>query len=146
MQTDMAAELGSFHRGRILAAHLLYLAAVIAHVADHVVRGTASLPVLVFWGGIVLAIFQFGSLVFTIPGHRLAPFAAMYVGFGTAIATSASHLAPHWSALSNPYPGQSLSGWSWAAMLSEIVTGLILGTVGFVEFRRQNAGVAVGVA
>jgi len=129
----------STRRPRILGAHLVFLAAVILHAADHIARGTASLPRAVFWGGIILAVFQFGSLAFTIPGDQRAPFVAMAVGFGTAIGTTASHLLPHWSALSNPYPSLSLGAYSWAVMLAEIATGIVLGLVGVREVRRHGA-------
>ena len=127
----------SFNRRRILAAHLLFLSTVVLHAADHIDRGTGDLPWAVFWGGILLAVFQFGSLLFTVPGHPKAPVVAMVVGFGTAVSTSLSHLAPQWSLISNPYPGQSLGAYSWAVMLAEIATGIVLGMVGLTALRRQ---------
>jgi len=67
----------------------------------------------------------------------------MALGFGTAIGTTASHLLPHWSALSNPYPSLSLGAYSWAVMLAEIVVGLTLEFVGLEEERRQRAASAL---
>jgi len=129
----------TFRARRILAAHVLYLATVILHVADHIARGTSTLPWAVFWGGILLGVFQFGSLAFTVPGHPRAPLVATVLGFGSAVSTSLSHLVPHWSAISNPYSTLSLGAFSWVAMLSEIASALILGAVGLQELRRQSS-------
>ena len=50
------------------------------------------------------------------------------------------HVVPHWSdALSDPYSDLSLGAYSWTVMLAEIVTGFVLGVVGFRTVRREES-------
>jgi hypothetical protein len=53
------------------------------------------------------------------------------------VAVAAAHLAPHWSAFSDPYPDLSVDALSWVVMLLEVATALVLGLVGIRELRRR---------
>jgi len=61
------------------------------------------------------------------------------VGVSGALGIGAAHLAPHWSALSNPYPEIGADALSWAVMLAEIAAACALAAVGMREAARQPA-------
>jgi hypothetical protein len=120
----------------LAVANLVFLATMVLHGADHVRQGTGDLAPEVFWGGMVLGVLALSSLPFTLRRRPRAPMVAAAVGLGTVLAVSASHLAPHWSAASDPYPGQGLDAWSWAAMLSEVAAALAFGVLGLLRSGR----------
>lgn len=123
---------------RLLVAHLFFIAAMVLHTLDHFRQGTGRLSVGVMTGGSVLAALAVAPLWLTVRRHPKAPLVAIIVGFYTAIAVSAAHLAPNWGVFSDPYPDLSLDSYSWSVMLSEIAMGLIFGLVGLLEMRRQE--------
>jgi hypothetical protein len=124
-------------RGDPLAiANVAFVTAIVLHGADHIRQGTGSLTPEVFWGGAVLALIAFATLPLTLRRDPRAPIAAAVVGLWTAVAVSASHLAPHWSAFSDPYPDLSLDALSWTVMLLEIATALVFGLAGLWQLRR----------
>ncbi len=51
---------------------------------------------------------------------------------------AASHIAPHWSAFSDPYPDLHVDALSWGVMLAEIAAALIVGAVGVRELLQQG--------
>jgi hypothetical protein len=55
-----------------------------------------------------------------------------------ALGVAAAHLAPHWSALSDPYPDLGLDALSWAVMLAEIAAALVLALAGVREVARHT--------
>jgi len=117
-------------RRSLLVANVVFLVAMALHGLDHQLRGTGGLTTEVMVGGTVLAVMGLATLPLTLMRHPRAPLVAAVVGFWTVIAVSASHLAPHWSAFSDPYPDKSLGFWSWAAMLSEVLAALAFGLIG----------------
>jgi hypothetical protein len=123
---------------RLAAANVAFVAAMTLHGIDHTrqARGVGGLAPEVVWGGAVLFALAATTLWLTLHGHPRAPLAAALVGLWTAAAVSASHLAPHWSAFSDPYAGLSLGVWSWIVVIAEIATALVLGVLGVVELRR----------
>jgi hypothetical protein len=130
-------------RGRLsdlALANLALLAAMTVHAADHVRQGTGSLTPEVFWGGVALGVVAVATLGLTLRDHPRAPAAAVVVGLWIALGVSASHLAPHWSAFSNPYTQIPVDGWSWAAALLEISAALAFALVGLRELRRLRRG------
>jgi hypothetical protein len=120
----------------LTAASIAFALSILAHGADHIRQGTGSLTREVFWGGAALALVNFTTVGLTLRRHPRAPVYCAAVGLWTALAVSASHLAPHWSALSNPYRDLSLDALSWVAMLSEVVAGLVLAGVAVAAVRR----------
>ena len=60
---------------------------------------------------------------------RRAPVVCLAVGASGVLGISASHLAPHRSALSDPYPDLSLDVLSWAVMLAELAAAAVLAAV-----------------
>jgi 4-amino-4-deoxy-L-arabinose transferase-like glycosyltransferase len=115
----------------LAAANVALVVAIALHATDHVrqARGLGALTPEVLWGGVVLAVAAFATLLLTLRRHPRAPTAAVVVGLATAAGVSASHLAPHWSALSDPYADAALGPYSWAVMLAEIAAALVLAFV-----------------
>lgn len=123
-------------------ANLVLLAAMAVHAADHQRQGTGSLTTEVMAGGIALGIVAIGSLPFTLSRSPRAPLIATVVGFWIAFGVIASHVLPHWSAFSDPYPSIGADGWSWAAAMLEVVAAFAFGMTGALELRRQRRGSA----
>jgi hypothetical protein len=69
--------------------------------------------------------------------RRAAPVCAA-IGAGAVLGVSASHLAPHWSAFSDPYPELSPDLLSWIVMLTEIAAALVLAVAGARELPRRS--------
>lgn len=118
----------------IASASLLLVNAM--HGLDHVRQGLDRLTSEVAVGGgllLMLAVIPFAAAFL---GHRLAPLLAAAVGFWTALAVAASHLAPHWSAFSDPYADNDLDVLAWALMLTLLLTAVALGMVGIRALRR----------
>ena len=116
-------------------ASIAFVAAMLLHGADHIRQGTGSLTHEVFWGGVVLAVAGFSTVPLALRRNPRAPLYCAAVGLWAVLGVSASHLAPHWSAFSNPYPELSVDALSWAAMLTEVVAGGVLAAIGIRELR-----------
>jgi hypothetical protein len=123
---------------RLGAAAALFLAANIAHTLDHVRQGIDRLAAEVLAGGTVLTIAAVLALVLALRRDPRAPVVCMGVGLAGALGVAASHLAPHWSALSDPYPSLGLDVLSWAVMLAEIAAALVLAVAGAREVTRHQ--------
>jgi hypothetical protein len=127
-------------RQRILVlASAAFVAANALHSLDHLRQGTDRLTPEVFWGGSVLSLAALATLFLVLRGDLRAPLTAAVVGLWTAAGVAASHIAPHWSAFSDPYPDLQVDALSWAVMLAEIAAAFALGLVGLRELRRQGA-------
>ena len=74
-------------------------------------------------------------LVLAVRGHERAPLFAAVVGASGAIGISASHIAPHWSALSDSYPQIHADALSWIVMLVEIGAAAWLAMTGLRAMR-----------
>jgi hypothetical protein len=115
----------------LLVANIAFVAAVALHTSDHLrqARGVGAVPPAVLAGGTLIVIMAVTTLVLTLRRHRAAALAATVVGFATAIGVTASHVLPTWSILSDSYLELALDGYSWAAALTEILAGAVLGFV-----------------
>ena len=120
-------------------AAIAFLAANLLHTLDHLRQGTGRLTTEIFLGGSVITIAAVVTLVLVLRGSPRAPLTAAVVGLWTAVGVAASHIAPHWSALSDSYPELSVDALSWAVMLAEIAAALVLGMLGVRELRRTAA-------
>ena len=123
---------------RLGAAAALFLAANIAHTLDHLRQGIDRLAAEVLAGGTLLTIAAVLALVLALRRDPRAPVVCMGVGLAGALGVAASHLAPHWSALSDPYAGLGLDVLSWAVMLAEIAAALVLAVAGAREVTRHR--------
>jgi len=114
-------------------AAALYTIGLVAHTADHIRRGTGVISPEVFWAGVVSTSVGVTTVVLVVAGHRLAPLAAALVGLPIAVGVAAVHLLPHWSVLSDAFPGAQGTGvtpLSWTVVLLEIIGAAALGVVG----------------
>ena len=123
---------------RLGAAAALFLAANIAHTLDHLRQGIDRLAAEVLAGGTLLTIAAVLALVLALRRDPRAPVACAGVGLAGALGVAASHLAPHWSALSDPYSGLGLGVLSWTVMLAEIAAALVLAVAGAREVTRHR--------
>ena len=128
--------------GRILRyAALLYAVGLAAHTADHLRRGTAVLTWEVFWAGLLSTAMGVATIAVILAGHRLAPQLAVLFGFPVALGVAAVHLLPHWSALSDAFPGArgtGVSALSWTVVLVEITGALAVGVAGALALPRGS--------
>jgi hypothetical protein len=123
---------------RLAAAAALFLAANIVHTLDHLRQGVDRLAAEVLAGGALLTIAAVLALVLALRRDPRAPVLCTGVGLAGALGVAASHLAPHWSALSDPYPGLGLDALAWAVMLAEIAAALVLALAGAREVTRHR--------
>ena len=136
---------GDLRTGRLLLRDPLLTASVVLvslnalHALDHLRQGLGRLSTEVIAGGQGLLLLALIPLVLSFRRHHLAPLAAAAVGLWTALAVAASHLAPHWSAFSDPYADNNLDVISWSQMLLLVAGAAALGIVGIQTMRRRAA-------
>lgn len=109
------------------------------HGLDHLRQGLGRLTTEVIVGGQGLLLLALVPLILTLRRHPTAPLAAAAVGLWTAVAVAASHLAPHWSAFSDPYADNNLDLISWGQMIVLIAAAATLGIVGIQAIRGRGA-------
>ena len=122
-------------------AALLYAAGLVLHIADHLRRGTDVLTPQVEWAGYLSTAVAIVVITLVLSRHRLAPLMAAVTGIPIAFGVAAVHLLPHWSVLSDAFPGAQNTGvtaLSWAVVLIEIAGALALGLTGVSELRRGD--------
>jgi hypothetical protein len=125
-------------RGNSLAvAAVTFVVANLLHTADHIRQGLGGLNPAILVGGTTLTVLAIVVMVMALRDHPRAPAYAAVVGLSGAVGIAASHLAPHWSSLSDPYPDLSVDALSWAVMLAEIAAALGLAIVALRELARQ---------
>ncbi|MDX6664747.1 MAG: hypothetical protein QOG68_953 [Solirubrobacteraceae bacterium] len=117
-------------RRPLTTAALAFLAANLLHTADHFRQGVGSLTAEILVAGTGLTLSAAVVLVLVVRDHPRAPLFAVVAGFSGAAGILASHVAPHWSALSDPYPAIGADALSWIVMLIEVGTALALGAAG----------------
>jgi hypothetical protein len=118
-------------------AALLLTVADVLHALDHTRQGR-TLGVEVYAAGVAGWIALAVLLVLVARGHRLATPYAAAVGASVAVGFVVVHVAPHWSAFSDPYPDLGLDALSWAVMLAEIAAGVVLAVAGTREVTRHS--------
>jgi hypothetical protein len=126
-------------------ASVAFAAANVAHGIDHQRQGTERLTTEVTVGGTALTLAAFLTLFLVLRRHRWAPAIATATGAWAAMGVTAAHVAPHWSAFSDPYPDLSLGVGSWIVMLVEIAAGAALALAGARALRatRWERGAAL---
>jgi hypothetical protein len=115
-----------------------FVAANLLHTLDHVRQGTGDLATEVLAGGAVISILAVLTLVLALRRHPRAALWAAVVGTWSALGVIASHVAPHWSALSDSYFEIHADALSWVVMLAEVAAAAWLGYVGFRMLRRAG--------
>jgi hypothetical protein len=113
-----------------------FLVANLLHGADHIRQHFAGVDTEVLVGGGMLTAAAVAVAIITSRQDRRAPLLATFVGFIAAALVAASHLAPHWGALSDSYINDiHPDALSWVVMVLEVVAGLLLGVVGAHRLR-----------
>jgi hypothetical protein len=106
-------------------AAVLLLAADVAHALDHARQGR-DLAAEVYTAGIAGWIALAVLLGLVARGHQLAAPYAAAVGVAVAAGFLAVHLAPRWSAFSDPYPAWDPDALSWAFVALPVLAALNL--------------------
>jgi hypothetical protein len=117
-----------------------FVAANLLHTLDHLRQGTGDRAIEVLAGGTAISILAVLTLVLALRHHPRAALWAAVVGTWSALGVIASHMAPHWSALSDSYFEIHADALSWVVMLAEVAAAAYLGLVGFRELRRPAGG------
>jgi len=119
----------------------LYLAGWLVHNADHLRRGFDVVTTQVIVLGSVAGVLQLVAIGAVFFRFRLAPLLAVIVGLPDAVGIAAVHLLPHWSSLSDAFPGAHGAGvtvWSWVAASAEVGTALLFALAGLYTLRSQG--------
>lgn len=124
-------------------ASLALLAVVMLHDLDHI-RQDRSIESLVVALGAVGDIAAITVVALVIRGSRLAPLAAVVVGFGTAIGFVLVHVIPDWGPLADGYPGLGVDGLSWAIVFVPMAVALWLGLAGRSQLRAKRRPAPAG--
>src|SRR3954470_2576725 len=114
---------------------IAFLVANLLHTADHFRQGVGGLSWEILVAGTSLTIGAAIVLLLVLREHERAPLFAAVIGFSGAIGIVASHIAPHWSALSDPYTEGDQDVLSWVVVLAEISTAAALGFAGLRGLR-----------
>jgi hypothetical protein len=122
----------------LLRANILFVAANLLHTADHQRQGTEGLSWEILAGGSAITIAAIASLVLALRRDERAPIFGAVLGVSAAAGIAASHLAPHWSALSDSYPQIHADAISWVVVLLEIAGALLLAAVALRRLRRAS--------
>ena len=112
-----------------------FLAANLLHTADHFRQGVSGLSWEILVAGTSLTIGAIVVLLMVLRNHEHAALFATIIGFTGAIGIVASHIAPHWSALSDSYVEGDQDALSWIVVLVEISTAAALGFAGLRALR-----------
>jgi hypothetical protein len=123
----------------LLRANILFVAANLLHTADHQRQGTGGLSWEIFVGGAAITLAAIASLVLAWRRDWRAPVFGTVLGASAAAGIASSHLAPHWSALSDSYPQIHADAISWIVVLLEIGAALLLALVGARGVRRASS-------
>jgi hypothetical protein len=117
-----------------------FLAANLLHGADHLRQHLAGVDTAVLVGGNLVTAAAVMVVVLALRHHPRAPLFATVVGLSAAVGVAASHMAPHWSGLSDSYVDDiHPDALSWAVMLTEVAAGCVLGAVGVRGLRARTA-------
>ena len=121
---------------------LFYALGLALHTSDHLRRGLDVVTPQVQWAGYVSTTIGLTAVALVLLGNRYGPFAAALAGIPVAFGVAAVHLLPHWSALSDAFPGAHATGvtaLSWSVVLIEITGALAMGAVGAAICLRRRA-------
>jgi len=121
-------------------AAILYGVGLVLHLADHMRRGTSVLTGEVNLLGTLSTVAGIVTIGLIMIRHRLAPIAAIALGFPVAVGVAAVHLLPRWSDFSDAFPGSTtgVNAMSWTVVLIEIAGAFALGLAGLAMMRRSR--------
>jgi hypothetical protein len=116
-------------RRALLTATLIWLALDIGHAIDHTRQGR-DLATEVYTVGMTGWVATAVLLVLIVRGYRLAPLLATLSGAAVVLGFLAVHIAPEWSAFSDPYGDFDPDAVSWALVALPMLAGLNLAITG----------------
>jgi hypothetical protein len=119
---------------RLKLASVALLATILFHDLDHLRQGREIEP-LVVGIGIIGDISVIAMVALVIRGNRLAPLAAMVVGFANFFGFIAVHVAPDWGPLSDGYPDLPVDALSWVIVFVPMAAALWLALLGLSRLR-----------
>lgn len=123
-------------RRSLTVAVMVFAAAFGLHGIDHLRRGMAASPPSIMVGGMIQGIFVVVAVVLILRHHRWASWAAIVVGFGSAVVFVYAHLLPtSLPSFQDSFvsgPRINVTWLSWLTAVAEIGTGLVLGYVGLL--------------
>jgi hypothetical protein len=114
----------------LITASIAFVVANLLHTADHFRQGVGALSTEILVAGSGLTLGAVLVLALVLRGHPRAAMSAVVLGFSGVVGILAAHVAPHWSALSDPYPEINADALSWIVMLIEVGTAAALGIAG----------------
>jgi hypothetical protein len=126
---------------RLVWWNVALLAVLLLHDLDHVRQGRdieAGVIAIGIFGDVV----AIASLGLALAAHRVAPAAAVIVGFGTALGFVLVHALPDWGPVSQGYPDIGVDVLSWVAVFVPIAVAVGLGLSGLAASRRSTAAAA----
>jgi hypothetical protein len=127
---------------------VIFAVALVVHGADHLRRGLGVVTGEVLGAGAIQQVGAAVALILVFRRHRLAPAAAVIVGFASALGFTAAHLLPYWSVFSDPFTGgtvaQNVNAFSWFAALFEITADIAFGVAGLQLLLAQRRTRAAG--
>jgi hypothetical protein len=124
-------------RDSLAVASVAFVMANLLHTADHFRQGLGGLSPAILVGGTTLTLLAIVVMLMALRRHPRAPAFCAVVGLSGAVGVAASHLAPHWSSLSDPYPDLSVDVLSWTVMLAEIAAALVLAIAALRQLARR---------
>jgi len=132
----------------LVAASVFFAIANVMHGADHFRRGWGK-PLLgetpeILVGGLLISAAAGFTLWLSIRGSKIAALVAMLVGSLSALAISASHLAPAWGIFSDSFLVVRPDLLSWAAVLLEIAGALVTSAAGVFALLERRRGPRAG--
>lgn len=120
----------------LAATNVGLLALLVAHDMDHIFnQAPRTLAAQVIATGLVGIAATVIVLTLVLRRHPLATPAAVLVGFGNAVGFAAVHIAPHWSAFSDPYPNLDVNALSWLLLAAPMLAGILVGVQGLRALR-----------
>jgi hypothetical protein len=111
------------------------------HDLDHVRQDRSIEAPVLFLGGVAY-IAALAVLLLVLRRRRVAPAAAIVIGFGTAVGFVAVHVVPDWGPLADGYPEAGVDAGSWAVVLLDIAVALWLGVVGLRARRAASPSIS----
>jgi hypothetical protein len=139
-QSTRAREASSREQAFLRNAAILYGVGLVLHIADHMRRGTDVLTGEVNLLGTISTVAGVIVIGLVMTRHRLAPVAAIALGFPVAVGVAAVHLLPRWSDFSDAFPGSTtgVNAMSWTVVLIEIAGAFALGLAGLAMLLRSR--------
>jgi uncharacterized membrane protein (DUF485 family) len=123
-------------------AAMAFGVALAIHGADHLRRGIAATPPAVMIAGSAQLLLAAVTLALVFTASRWAPYAAIAVGFASALGFTAAHLLPHWGFFSDSFinapPAARVTTFSWVSAVAEIVADILFGIAGIAVLRARG--------